>query len=43
MSGNHAERRVLRGPLEKEMISKPTLIEKHLIRKDSMVAPALTK
>lgn len=43
MSGNHADRGVLWGPLEDEMISKPSVIEKHLIRKDSMVAPALAK
>lgn len=43
MSGNHAEMGVRRGPLEDEVISKPTLIEKPLIGKDRMVAPALRK
>lgn len=43
MSGSHAERGVLRRPLEDQAISKPRLIEKPLIRKDGTVAPALRK
>lgn len=43
LSGNHAEIGVRRGPLEDEVISKPTLIEKPLIKKDCAVAPALRK
>lgn len=43
MSGNHAEMGVRRGPLEDEVISKPTLIEKPVLKKDSAVAPALRK
>lgn len=43
LSGSHAERGVLRRPLEDQAISKPRLIEKPLIRKDGTVAPVLRK
>lgn len=43
MSGNHAEMGVVRAPLEDEVISKPTLTEKPLIREDCTVAAALRK
>ena len=43
LSGNHAEMGVRRGPLEDEVISKPTLTDKPLIRKHGAVAPALRK
>ena len=43
MGRNHAERDVLQGPLEDEVSTKPSLIEKPLIKKDGAFAPALTK